>query len=214
MKFSPSKTNKMKKLKDYNGEVKSSNAKEPDLTGYYNYADYLQWSFEGMVELINGKIFKMAPAPSTKHQMVSLNLAIEIGNYLKKEACKLFVAPFDIRLSKFKEDKLIDSVVQPDLCIICDPTKIDEKGCNGAPDMIIEILSSFSEERDTKLKFELYEKNAVKEYWMVEPNYEKISVFDFIDAKFALRGNYTNKDFVELKTIGLLIDLNEIFSGT
>jgi Uma2 family endonuclease len=203
----------MKKLKDYKGEVKSSNTAEPDLAGHYYYSDYLQWTFEGMVELINGKIFKMVPAPSTKHQRISLNLAIEIGNYLKKEACKLFVAPFDVRLSKFKEDKLIDSVVQPDLCIICDPTKIDEKGCNGAPDMIIEILSPFSEERDRNLKFELYEKNAVKEYWIVQPNHEKISVFDLNNGKFDLRGIYTNKDFVELKTIGLLLDLNEIFTG-
>ncbi len=164
-----------------------------------------------MVELINGKIFKMAPAPSTKHKRVSLNLALEIGNYLKRESCKLFIAPFDVRLSKFKEDKLIDSVVQPDLCIICEPTKIDEKGCIGAPDMVIEILSPLSEERDTKLKYKLYEENGVREYWNVNPHEASVKVYDLVENKYECRAIYHSKQQVEVKTIGLLVKLNEIF---
>jgi Uma2 family endonuclease len=201
----------MKKLKEYKGEVKSSNAEEPDLAGKYNYADYLQWTFEGMVELINGKIFKMSPAPSSSHQSISVNLTVEIGGFLKHKKCKVFIAPFDVRLSKYKEDKLIDSVVQPDLCIICEPTKIDEKGCNGAPDMIAEILSPSTAIRDLDLKFKLYEENGVKEYWIVQPNDQTVSVFDLIDSKFTLRGIYHRKNIVEVKTIGLDIDLNEVF---
>jgi Uma2 family endonuclease len=202
----------MKKIKDYKGEVNSSNAEEPDLAGYYNYADYLQWTFDGMVELINGKIFKMAPAPSSWHQIISLNIALEIGNFLKNKPCKLFIASFDVMLSKYKEDKLIDSVVQPDLCIICDPTKIDEKGCNGAPDMIAEILSPSTALRDLDLKFKLYEENGVKEYWIVQPNDQTVSVFDLVESKFTLRGIYHRAKVVEVKTIGLEIDLNEVFS--
>ncbi len=211
MKFFQSKTHKMKKLKDYKGEVKSSNAEEPDLAGNYNYADYLQWTFEGMVELINGKIFKMSPAPSSSHQSISVNLTVEIGGFLKHKKCKVFIAPFDVRLSKFKEDKLIDTVVLPDLCIICDPTKIDEKGCNGAPDMIVEILSPSTAQRDLDLKFKLYEENAVKEYWIVQPNDQTVTVFDLIDSKFTLRGIYHRKNIVDVKTIRLDIDLNEVF---
>ncbi len=201
----------MKKLKDYKGEVKSSNAEEPDLAGYYNYADYLQWTFEGMVELINGKIFKMAPAPSSGHQVILMELSGICWQHLKGNKCKTFVAPFDVRLSKFKEDKLIDSVVQPDLCIICDPTKIDEKGCNGAPDMVIEILSPFSEERDTKLKYKLYEENGVMEYWIVNPHEASVKVYDLVENKYECRAIYHSKQQVEVKTIGLLVKLNEIF---
>ena len=201
----------MKKLKDYKGEVDSSNMEEPDLAGYYNYADYLQWSFEGMVELINGKIFKMSPAPSSSHQSISVNLTVEIGGFLKFKKCKVFIAPFDVRLSKFKEDKLVNSVVQPDLCIICVPTKIDEKGCNGAPDMIVEILSPSTALRDLDLKFKLYEENGVKEYWIVQPNDQTVSIFDLIESKFLLRGIYPREKIVEVKTIALEIDLNEVF---
>jgi Uma2 family endonuclease len=164
-----------------------------------------------MVELINGKIFKMSPAPSSSHQSISVNFTVEIGGFLKHKKCKVFIAPFDVRLSKFKEDKLIDSVVQPDLCIICDPTKIDEKGCNGAPDMIVEILSPSTAQRDLDLKFKLYEENAVLEYWIVQPNDQTVSVFDLIDSKFTLRGIYHRAKIVEVKTIGLDIDLNEVF---
>jgi Uma2 family endonuclease len=201
----------MKKLKDYKGEVDSSNMEEPDLAGYYNYADYLQWSFEGMVELINGKIFKMSPAPSSKHQFLSGNLFGMLWNYLKGKPCQVVSAPFDVRLSKFKEDKLVNSVVQPDLCIICDPTKIDEKGCNGAPDMIVEILSPSTALRDLDLKFKLYEENGVKEYWIIQPNDQTVSIFDLMDSKFTLRGIYHREKIVEVKTIGLDIDLNEVF---
>ena len=106
---------------------------------------------------------------------------------------------------------MIDSVVQPDLCIICDPTKIDEKGCNGAPDMIVEILSPSTAQRDLDLKFNLYEENGVKEYWIVQPNDQTVSIFDLIDSKFTLRGIYHRKNIIEVKTIGLDIDLNEVF---
>ena len=196
---------------EYKGDVKSSKAEEPDLAGYYNYSDYLNWTFDGMVELINGKIFKMSPAPSSGHQIILMELSGICWQHLKGKPCKTFIAPFDVRLSKFKEDNLIDSVVQPDLCIICDPTKIDEKGCNGAPDMIVEILSPSTAQRDLDLKFKLYEENGVKEYWIVQPNDQTVSVFDLTDSKFTLRGIYHRKNIVEVKTIGLDIDLNEVF---
>ena len=201
----------MNKMKEYKGDNEPSKLEEPDLTGLYSYADYLKWTFDGMVELINGKVFKMAPAPSTGHQMIAVELLYTIKHFLKAKPCTVFVAPFDVRLSKFKEDKLIDSVVQPDICIICDADKIDEKGCNGAPDMIVEILSPSSASRDLELKYKLYEENAVKEYWIVQPNDQTVSVFDLIEGKFVLRGIYHRHKIVHLKTINLDVDLNEIF---
>jgi Uma2 family endonuclease len=134
-----------------------------------------------------------------------------LWNYLKGKPCQVVSAPFDVRLSKNKEDKLIDSVVQPDLCIICDPTKIDEKGCNGAPDMVIEILSPFSEERDTKLKYKLYEENGVMEYWIVNPSEASVKVYDLVEHKYKCRAIYHSNQQVEVKTIGLFVKLNEIF---
>jgi Uma2 family endonuclease len=198
-------------MKEYKGDNEPSKLEEPDLTGLYSYADYLKWTFDGMVELINGKVFKMAPAPSTGHQMIAVELLYTIKHFLKAKPCTVFVAPFDVRLSKFKEDKLIDSVVQPDICIICDSAKIDEKGCIGAPDMIVEILSPSTASRDLELKYKLYEENAVKEYWIVQPNDQTVSVFDLIEGKFVLRGIYHRHKIVNLKTINLDVDLNEIF---
>ena len=201
----------MNKMKEYKGDNEPSKVEEPELTGLYSYADYLKWTFDGMVELINGKVFKMAPAPSTSHQSIVINLSSEINYFLKGKSCKVFVAPFDVRLSKFKDEKLVDSVVQPDICIICDADKIDEKGCNGAPDMIVEILSPSTASRDLELKYKLYEENAVKEYWIVQPNDQTVSVFDLIEGKFVLRGIYHRHKIVNLKTINLDVDLNEIF---
>jgi len=139
----------------------------------YTYADYLNWQFEEMVELIKGKVFRMSPAPNTEHQAISRNLLIHIGNFLQQKSCKVFHAPFDVRLplppEHQNEDK-IDTVVQPDICVICDLDKLDEKGCKGSPDWIIEILSKSSANKDLKEKFEIYQHAGVREYWIVYPN--------------------------------------------
>ena len=122
--------------------------KEPDLSGTYTYADYLTWQWEEMAELINGKIFKMSPAPSGLHQRISGNLFGPLWNYFRGKKCQVFSAPFDVRLpGSSKKDRDIITVVQPDLCVICDPSKMDERGCLGAPDWIIEILSKYTQIR-------------------------------------------------------------------
>ncbi len=154
--------------------------KEPDLSGTYTYADYLSWTWTEMTELINGKIIKMFPAPSSVHQRVCLELARQISNYLLHKKCQLFIAPFDVRLPKpnqSKKDTDITTVVQPDLCVICDPDKIDDKGCIGAPDWVIEILSKHSSDRDLRLKFDLYEKAGVGEYWIIHPSEQTLLIY-------------------------------------
>src|SRR3978361_909958 len=113
-----------------------------DITKTYSYADYLKWSFDERLELIKGKIFKMSPAPGSVHQRLSLRIGRWIGNYLEGKQCEVFVAPFDVRLPRRSvNDKEILTVVQPDICVICDVKKVDDKGCIGAPDIVVEVLS-------------------------------------------------------------------------
>ena len=191
----------------------------PDLTGTYTYADYMTWEWDQLAELIHGKIFKMSPAPSSNHQSISGNLFATIWNYLHGKRCKVFSAPFDVRLpgpSKKKTDRDIVTVVQPDICVICDLTKIDKRGCLGAPDWIIEILSKYTSSKDLNIKFDVYEAAGVKEYWVVHPSEQTVLVYT-LDKQ----GKYTGrlKPFVRTDTISpnlfpdLCISLEQVFSG-
>jgi Uma2 family endonuclease len=112
-----------------------------DLTKTYSYFDYLTWKFQERVELYKGKIVEMSPAPASRHQRFSAEIGFEIQGFIKNKPCQLFYAPFDVRLKKNTDDKKNITVVQPDICVICDATKIDERGCNGTPDLVVEILS-------------------------------------------------------------------------
>lgn len=161
--------------------------KQLDLKGSYTYADYLLWEFKERVELIKGKIFKMSPAPSRSHQSASWQLSMQLNKAFGKTTCKMYAAPFDVRLINFKEstkDNQITSVVQPDLCVICDVYKLDDKGCVGAPDLIIEILSPGNSNREMTLKFDLYEENGVKEYWIVNQANKTILIYVLKENKF------------------------------
>ena len=186
-----------------------------DLTKQYTYADYLTWQFTDRVELIKGWIRKMSPAPNVIHQKISFNLSGELRNYFKTHPCKAFAAPFDVRLinkRRSTDNSQIITVVQPDLCIICDDNKLDENGCIGAPDWIIEILSPGNTKKETQEKFSLYEENLVKEYWIVQPGDQNILVFDLINDKYQLRKIYTNEDVVPSGIFSeLLINFAEIF---
>jgi Uma2 family endonuclease len=141
-----------------------------DLSLTYSYAHYLNWVFDDRVELIKGKIFKMSPAPSPLHQEVSVKISSELYNYLKDKPCKIYYAPFDVRFTKESiADNDIYTVLQPDICVICDPEKIDSKGCIGAPDIVIEILSLGNNKVELLHKYGIYEEFGVKEYWLVSP---------------------------------------------
>jgi len=141
-----------------------------DLSKTYSYADYLQWKFEERIELIKGRIFKMSPAPSSSHQEISGNIYFAFKLYLLKKPCKVFAAPFDVRLPhQSKENKDVINVVQPDICVICDRSKIDERGCLGAPDIVVEILSPGNNKTELQNKYEVYEESGVQEYWIVSP---------------------------------------------
>lgn len=186
-----------------------------DLTKQYSYADYLTWQFNERVELIRGWISKMSPAPGTTHQAVSWDIAYYFANYFRKTNCKTFAAPFDVRLldsKKSKNNQQVFSVVQPDICVICDEKKIDERGCVGAPDLIIEIVSPGNSKREMKTKYELYEENGVREYWIANPLEKNIMLYVLKAKKYHLKKIYFDDDAIEsILFKGLVIDLKEIF---
>jgi Uma2 family endonuclease len=185
-----------------------------DLNATYNYADYLSWQFEEMVELIKGKVYKMSPAPGTGHQRTLINVVRLISNYLHGKECQVFVAPMDVRLRvKGNENEEITTVVQPDLFVVCDPEKIDEKGCLGSPDFIIEIISPSTSKKDLTVKFNLYEEVGVQEYWIVFPLDKFINCYTLTDGKYTLSGVFTAEDQVPVKTLGnLVLEGKEVFS--
>jgi len=181
----------------------------------YTYADYLKFSFDEMVELIRGKIFKMTPAPSASHQRVSRELLVQIADFLKGKKCEVFTAPFDVVLPvEGKSFEASDRVVQPDICVICDASKIKEQGCFGAPDWIIEILSPHTAKKDLQDKFSLYEESGVREYWIVEPRNQTVEVFVLVKNNYQRVQTYVHEDVVSPSTLkGLKVSLGQVFEA-
>ena len=155
--------------------------------GGYTYADYLLWQLKERVELLRGRIFKMIPAPTIIHQRISMRLSGEFYNFFKGKPCEVFTAPFDVVLPS--ADGKEDNVVQPDLCVVCDPKKLEnDKRCLGAPDLIIEILSPGNSKKEMRNKYDLYEESGVAEYWVVRPTDKEITQFVLENGKYrALR---------------------------
>ncbi len=181
----------------------------------YTYADYLLWQFEERVELIKGKILEMA-APSRAHQQVTTNLILAIGNALRHSPCKVYPAPFDVRLPYFsqKKNKDVVTVVQPDICVICDPSKLDDRGCIGAPDIVIEILSPGNSKREMKDKYAVYEESGVTEYWIVSLTEKAVQVFRLNEAgKYYGIQPFTEDDDLTTPILpGLNIQLKDVFA--
>ena len=190
-----------------------------DFKKQYTYADYLTWQFSERVELIKGWLYKMSPAPRRVHQKIEVILLNNFFNFLETSKCEVYPAPFDVRLIKNKGQKNqeINTVVQPDICVICDLEKLDDKGCIGAPDLIIEILSDSTAKKDYNEKFNLYEENGVKEYWIVNPASHTIEIFSLMDDKYESLGLFNEKEGV--KTVDsklfpeLKIELKTIFES-
>lgn len=183
----------------------------------YSYADYLKWRFEQTVELIKGKVWHMSPAPKTNHQRISRNFTESFIYKLKKADCEFFTAPFDVRLfdktKSAKTNKDVFTVVQPDLCIICDKNKIDELGCNGAPDLIVEILSKGNSKKEMRIKFDLYEESGVREYWVADPERQTVHVFAYdSNEKYQLSKIYLREDILtSVIFTDMNIDLQQVF---
>jgi Uma2 family endonuclease len=185
-----------------------------DLTKSYTYADYLKWTFDERLELIKGKIFMMSPAPGPLHQRLSLRIGRWIGNYLEGKPCEVFTAPFDVRLPRRSvNDKKIVTVVQPDVCVICDINKIDDKGCIGAPDIVVEILSPGNNKKELQNKYEAYEEAGVIEYWMVYPTESTLLRYTLIAGHFQTLRPLTIGDEVTTPLLpGFTLSLEELFA--
>jgi Uma2 family endonuclease len=158
-----------------------------DLTKKYSYADYLLWKIKERVELFKGMIAEMSPAPNPTHQRVLRELFTVFELFFSNQKCELFFAPIDVRLlnkNKSTNDNKIYTVVQPDLIVVCDEDKIDERGCLGAPDLVVEILSPGNSNKEMNIKYELYEEAGVKEYWMIHPTERQLLIYVLENGKF------------------------------
>lgn len=181
----------------------------------HTYADYLNWDTPDRYELIDGEAVLLA-APTTSHQLVSAELMRQLANFLEGKNCKAIPAPFDVRLFETDEDvpENVDTVVQPDITVICDRSKLDERGCKGAPDMIIEIISPSSLRHDRLIKFNLYQRVGVKELWLVDPASRSIQVFLLKDGILQPFEVYTAKDIAKVNSLeGCFIETGKVFAG-
>lgn len=144
----------------------------------YTYGDYRTWADDTRWELVDGYAYAMAPAPTRVHQIVVGEFFRQIANQLQGHRCRPFIAPFDVRLPRNDEsDDAIDTVVQPDIVVVCDPAKLDDRGCRGAPDWVIEVLSPSTADHDHRVKRALYERVGVLEYWLVHPTDRTVHVY-------------------------------------
>lgn len=187
-----------------------------DLAKTYSYADYLLWKFQERVELIKGKVFKMSPAPSVSHQKTNANFFRILDQYFFDKKCNLFFAPFDVALlnkQKSTPESEVFTIVQPDLCIICDEEKLaDGKKCVGAPDLVIEILSPGNSKKEMDIKFDLYQEAEVLEYWLVYPEEKSINIFVLQDGKYIGLKPFGEGQILKSPTfIGLAFEVDRVF---
>lgn len=182
----------------------------------FSYADYLAWPDGERWELINGVPYAMSPAPGSRHQHIQAGFIAQLYTQLKGSACQVFGAPFDVKLSAIdnQSDNEIDTVVQPDVVVVCDKNKIDDRGCNGAPDLIIEILSPSTSKYDLSDKRSLYEQHGVGELWFVHPLDRTAMIFYLQENnKYGSPDVYGVDASVVLQAVdGIAINLGDIFT--
>lgn len=182
----------------------------------YSFADYLTWPEDERWEIIDGTPYMQA-APTRIHQEILGELFKQIAVYLTGRPCKVYPAPFCVRLPQDheKNENENENIIEPDISIICDKSKLDDKGCIGAPDLIIEIISPSSTKKDKIVKFNKYEKAGVQEYWIVEPDQKFISIFILQDnRRYGRPEIFTEDDKIAISIFqDLIIDLNMVFNS-
>ena len=162
---------------------------------HYTYADYLQWPDDTRYELIDGEAFLMSPAPLVEHQEVAGEVFRQLANQLDGQPCRPYIAPVDVRLPRKDEaDAAIDTVVQPDVLVVCDPHKIDRRGVRGAPDWVLEVLSPSTAAHDQIAKRRTYERAGVREYWLVHPGDRTLTVYVLENGQYGRPEIYELKD--------------------
>jgi Uma2 family endonuclease len=176
----------------------------------YTYADFLEWDESLRAEIIDGEVYMMAP-PVRAHQEISGEMYGQFWAFLKGKPCKVYPAPFGVRLFP-KEDLSDDTVVEPDIVVVCDHSKLDDRGCNGAPDLVIEILSPSNPSHDRLVKFRKYLAAGVREYWIVDPE-QKIVEVHILDAGRYITTVYGAGDEVPVSVLpGCIITLRDVFA--
>ena len=178
----------------------------------FTYADYKDWELKPgeRYELIYGEAYAMS-APNLTHQGILMELSTQFHTYLRKKPCKVYPAPCDVRLF-YEEDESDDTVVQPDLVVVCDPEKFGEEGCRGAPDLVVEILSPSNTAIEMSRKFKLYHEAGVREYWVVDPKNKGLTIHLFQENAI-LSHTYGNTGTTPVSILpGLEIKLDEVFA--
>ena len=180
----------------------------------YTFADVLTWPDNERAELIDGEAVMMSPPPSSGHQEISGELFAQLHAYLKGKTCKVYAAPFAVRL--FEQDgdspEDVDTMVEPDITIVCNPSKLDDRGCKGAPDMVVEILSPSTRRHDRMIKFNLYQRAGVREYWIVDPANKDVQSFVLEDGRYSAKEFGTAGDKMKVSILeDCVIDLSEVF---
>ena len=175
----------------------------------YTYADYCTWGEDERWELIDGIAYAMAPAPARKHQKITGKIYYQLAHFLRGNSCEVYISPFDVRLNAATKD---DTVVQPDIVVVCDESKLDDCGCVGAPDMVVEVLSPSTSMRDRLMKFEKYRQVGVREYWIVDPESKIVETHILKDGEYT-KNAYGDDDVVPVFVLdGCNIDLGEVFA--
>lgn len=180
----------------------------------YTFADCMAWDESEQMEIIDGKAVMMAP-PSRVHQEISGELFRQLANYLDGKKCMVYHAPFAVRLFEKDGDKPedVDTMVEPDISVVCDLDKLDKHGCKGAPDMVAEILSPSTRRHDRLVKLNLYQRAGIREYWIIDPDTQSVQVF-LPDERGALRihEDYGREDIARVNVLdGCFIDLSKVF---
>ena len=179
----------------------------------YSFSDYLSWDESDRAELLDGELIMMAP-PTRIHQEISVELTRQLANFLEGKRCRVYHAPFAVRL--FEQDgdipEDVKTVVEPDISVVCDPGKLDGKGCKGAPDMVMEILSPSTQRHDRLVKLDLYQRAGIREYWIVDPDSRTVQVF-LLDRGSVLPHEVYGRDAVAKVNVldGCFIELNRVF---
>ena len=180
----------------------------------FTYADYLTWDEDERIELIDGEAVMMAP-PSSRHQRIVMGLSGQLYAYLRGKSCEVFPAPFAVRLFEQDGDSPEDvgTMVEPDISVIRDKSKVDEHGCKGAPDLVIEVLSPSTARHDRFTKFNLYQQAGVREYWIVDPDSKDVQAFVLEGGRYFVKGYGTAEDKMKVNVLeDCVIDLSAVFS--
>ena len=179
----------------------------------YTFADVLAWDENERAEIIDGEAVMMAP-PTTSHQLISGEIFRQMANYLEGKKCRAIPAPFAVRL--FEKDgerpEDVDTMVEPDISIVCDQGKLDKHGCKGAPDMVVEILSPSTRRHDRIVKLGLYQRAGVREYWIVDPENRAVQVFTLTDGLLLPHEDYGRENVAKVNVLdGCFIELSKVF---